>query len=185
MALSISNTIQKQIDPMKIKVSLGWKEQNGFHNFDLDLSAFLLNKDGQVRHDGDFIFYNQLQSQCGSVRHLGDEKDGNDDGDAEVIIIDLASLDQNVVAINICVTIHEAHQFDYSFGMVSEAYLRIFDENTSEEKIYCSLSEDMSTGSNIILAQLLRKKNEWKFELVSRYHEGSLRSLAQEHGVHI
>ena len=185
MAISIRNTSNKNIEQKRIKISLGWKEKNGFGNFDLDLSTFLLNDEGKVRNDGDFIFYNQLKSQCGSVCHQGDEQFGNDDGDAEVITIDLPALDESITAINICVTIHKAHIFDYSFGMVSDAYLRIIDEETYEEKINCSLSDEMSSGSSIILAQLTRKRTEWCFESITKHHDGTLEALAQHFGVTI
>ena len=44
--------------------------------FDLDASAFLLNADGKVRSDADFIFYNQKKSSDGSIEHQGDNLTG-------------------------------------------------------------------------------------------------------------
>ena len=50
-------------------VGLGWdtNKYDGAADFDLDASAFLLGANGKVRKDSDFIFYSNLQSDCGSV----------------------------------------------------------------------------------------------------------------------
>lgn len=62
----------------KLHVGLGWeKRETKGAAFDLDASAFLLGADGKVRSDADFIFYNQLTSACGSVRHTGDNRTGS------------------------------------------------------------------------------------------------------------
>ena len=57
----------------RILVGLGWdvRATDGAE-FDLDASVFLLNTDGRVRSDSDFIFYNNLTSADGSVEHTGD-----------------------------------------------------------------------------------------------------------------
>ena len=54
-------------------IGLGWdtNRYDGGKDFDLDASAFLLNADGKVRKDEDFIFYGNLKSSDGSVRHTG------------------------------------------------------------------------------------------------------------------
>ena len=43
----------------EIIIGLGWSQSN---DFDLDISAFMLNENGYVRNDQDFIFYNQLKA---------------------------------------------------------------------------------------------------------------------------
>ena len=64
MAISLGkggNLSLTKTDPSlsKILVGLGWDERSTDGNdFDLDASAFLLNSNGKVRSDADFIFYN-------------------------------------------------------------------------------------------------------------------------------
>ncbi len=67
-------------------IGLGWdtNRYDGGKDFDLDASAFLLNADGKVRKDEDFIFYGNLKSSDGSVTHTGDNLTGEGDGDDEV-----------------------------------------------------------------------------------------------------
>ena len=59
----------------RILVGLGWdvRATDGAE-FDLDASVFLLNTDGRVRSDSDFIFYNNLTSADGSVEHTADKR---------------------------------------------------------------------------------------------------------------
>ena len=66
----------------KLTVGLGWdpRATDGV-DFDLDASAFLLNAGGKVRSDADFIFYNQRNSACGGIEHMGDNRTGGGDGD--------------------------------------------------------------------------------------------------------
>jgi tellurium resistance protein TerD len=86
MALSLSkgqNLSLSKTDPglKKIIIGLGWdpRKTDG-QKFDLDASVFMLGENGKIRSDSDFIFYNQLKSGCGSVEHMGDNRDGEGDG---------------------------------------------------------------------------------------------------------
>lgn len=54
----------------KILVGLGW-DTNKYDgdDFDLDASAFLLDKNGKVTTDKDFVFFNNLVHPSGAVKH--------------------------------------------------------------------------------------------------------------------
>lgn len=60
----------------KVIVGLGWdtNKYDGGNDFDLDAAAFLLGENGKVMSDNDFIFYNNLKDDSGSIVHLGDIK---------------------------------------------------------------------------------------------------------------
>src|SRR5665213_2819728 len=78
-----------------VTVGLGWDPREGFGAvFDLDASAIILGPNGKALSDSDFIFYNQLVSPTGAVRHTGDNRDGEGDGDDETVIVDLSLLPQ-------------------------------------------------------------------------------------------
>lgn len=78
MAVSLSKggnvSLTKEAPGLKdVRVGLGWDSRvTDGAGFDLDASAFLLGSSGRVRNDSDFIFYNNLTSTDGAVRHLGD-----------------------------------------------------------------------------------------------------------------
>ena len=69
----------------KVVVGLGW-DVNQFDTggaFDLDAAAFLLDANGKVAKQEDFVFYGNLKHSSGSVEHLGDNLTGGGDGDDE------------------------------------------------------------------------------------------------------
>ena len=68
----------------KTTVGLGWNPRvTDGQAFDLDAIAFLVGENGKVRADTDFIFFNNLTSSDGSVKHNGDNRTGEGDGDDE------------------------------------------------------------------------------------------------------
>ena len=74
----------------KLIVGLGWdtNRYDGGHDFDLDAAAFLLDGNGKVSNDADFVFYGNLKHASGSVEHMGDNLTGVGDGDDEQIKVD-------------------------------------------------------------------------------------------------
>src|SRR5699024_2407906 len=108
-------------------------EYDGGHDFDLDASVFLLGVNGKVRKDQDFIFYNNLQSEDGSVTHTGDNRTGDSDGDDEQIKVNLSLIPSDVDKISFVVTIHDAESRHQNFGQVQNAYVRLLNEETNEE----------------------------------------------------
>lgn len=60
-----------------------WRAQIGWHDpgntIDVDVCALLLRSDGRVGTDDDMVFYNQLTSPDGSVRHGGEQTLGSAD----------------------------------------------------------------------------------------------------------
>ena len=168
----------------KIVIGLGWDPRStDGAAFDLDGSAFLLKADGKVRSDIDFIFYNNLKSVDGSVRHAGDNKDGGGDGDDEKITVDLAAVPAEIDRIAVGVTIHEADTRKQSFGMVARAYIRCLNADGNAEIARFDLSEDSSTETAMIFGEIYRAGAEWKFRAVGQGFKGGLGPLARSFGV--
>jgi tellurium resistance protein TerD len=170
----------------QITVGLGWDERaTDGSEFDLDASAFVLNSSGRVRSDDDFIFYNNLKSNDGFIEHLGDNTTGGGDGDDEQITIDLQQLDSSVDKISIYVTIHDAEARGQNFGMVSNAFIRIINTTTGEEIARYDLSEDSSTETAMIFADIYRRNIDWKFRAVGQGFAGGLGPIAKRYGVNV
>ena len=119
----------------KAVVGLGWdtNKYDGSADFDLDASAFLLDVNGKVVKDEDFIFYNNLESETKAVIHTGDNRTGEGEGDDEAIIIDFSKVPSHIEKIAISVTIHDAAERHQNFGQVSNAFIRIVNESNNEE----------------------------------------------------
>ena len=169
----------------KVMIGLGWdtNKYDGGYDFDLDAAAFLTSEAGKVTNDLDFVFYNNLMHQSGSVEHLGDNLTGDGDGDDEEIRIDLSKVPQNVAKIAFTVTIHDAVQRGQNFGQVSNAFIRVVNEATGVELIRFDLGEDFSVETAVIVGELYRHGQEWKFNAIGSGFQGGLAALCQNFGV--
>src|SRR3546814_17019466 len=81
------------------------------------------------RGDTDFCFYNN-KDVGGAVIHQGDNRTGEGDGDDEQVKIILSKIPAEIDKVAIAVTIHQGEQRGQSFGQVSNAFIRSFDNNT-------------------------------------------------------
>lgn len=178
-----------EVDPglHRVSVGLGWDAPAQDHGFpvDLDTSAFLLNRDGRVRHDTDFVFYNNLETENGSIRHLGDNTTGEGEGDSEAIEINLDALPFDVERIAFSVTIHNAEERQQNFGFVKEAYIRILNLDTKVELARFDLTEDAADENGFIFGELSREGMGWKFRAVGQGSTGGLYKIARDYSVNV
>ena len=96
-----------------IMVGLGW-DVNAFDtgaDFDLDAAAFMLGSNGKCPTDKEFGFYGNLEHPSGAVKHMGDNRTGDGEGDDEEMEIALADVPANVERIAFTVTIYEFETF--------------------------------------------------------------------------
>lgn len=169
-----------------IIVGLGWDPRaTDGQAFDLDGSVFMLNSDGKVRSDSDFIFYNNKTSADGSVAHQGDNTTGQGEGDDETVIVDLSKVPADVDKIAVAVTIHEADVRGQNFGQVSKAYIRVMNKDGGSEIARYDLSEDASTDTAMIFGEVYRNGSDWKFRAVGQGYAGGLAPLAKNYGVNV
>jgi tellurium resistance protein TerD len=191
MAVSLSkggnvNLSKENPNLIRIAIGLGWDVRvTDGASYDLDASAFMLNEKGKVRSDLDFIFYNCLESQCGSVVHQGDNRTGAGDGDDEVIKVDLSKVPKGVERIAFTVTIHEAQKRGQNFGQIDQAYIRVVNEDTGDEVARYDLSEDASTVTAMIFGELYRYNGDWKFKAIGQGFNHGLGPLAANYGVDV
>jgi tellurium resistance protein TerD len=191
MAISLSKggnvSLTKEAPGLKnIRVGLGWDVRlTEGAAFDLDASVFMLNPAGKVRSDADMIFYNNLKSVDGSVEHLGDNLTGVGEGDDEVINVALDKVPAEVEKLAFVITIHEAETRKQNFGMVSKAFARIVNDVGGTELARFDLTEDMSTETAMIVGEVYRHTNEWKFRAVGQGSAGGLGALAKNYGVSV
>ena len=191
MAISLNkggNLSLSKTDPtlVRILIGLGWDERaTDGASFDLDASAFLLTASGRVRGDHDFIFYNQLKSDNGAVEHTGDNRSGAGDGDDEVIKVNLSQVPTDIEKIAVTVTIHDAQARNQNFGQVSNAFIRVVNEETGAEVVRFDLAEDYSIETAMVFGEVYKHNGEWKFRAVGQGYAGGLAAMCQQYGVNI
>ncbi|QBD87932.1 TerD family protein [Clostridium tetani] len=171
----------------KAIIGLGWdtNKYSGGYEFDLDASAFLVGNNGKVNDDLNFVFYNNLQDPSGAVVHTGDNRTGDGDGDDEQIIIDFSKVPSDIDKIAITVTIHEAQERGQNFGQVSNAFVRIVNEETDVEILRYDLSEDFSIETALVFCELYRNNGDWKFSAIGSGFSGGLEALCKNYSLQV
>ena len=122
-----------------VLVGLGWdavESKKGFlaslfgtqaADIDCDATAILL-KDGKFCDKNDVVYFGNLEHKSGTVRHMGDNLTGDGEGDDEQILIDLSKVPAEYDRIVIVVNIYDCIKRKQEFGMIKNAFIRIFGE---------------------------------------------------------
>ena len=169
-----------------LTVGLGW-DVNNFQGaaFDLDASVFMVDANEKVVNNSGFIFYGQPSDPAGSVRHSGDNKTGEGEGDDEQIKITLSKVPAEIQKVIFTVTIYECRTRNQNFGQVKNAFIRLVDDATSQELIRYDLTEDYSTQTALVVGELYRHNGEWKFNAVGSGYPDDLNSFCARYGVQL
>ena len=171
----------------KVVVGVGW-DVNQFDTggaFDLDGAAFLVTENGKVSRGEDFVFYGNLTHPSGSVQHMGDNLTGEGEGDDEQIKVNLSAVPANIAKIVFTVTIYDAETRRQNFGQVSNAFIRIYNEDTGEEMLRYDLGEDFSIETAAVFGELYKNGNEGKFNAIGSGYQGGLAALCASFGVDV
>lgn len=188
MAISLSKgqkiSLSKE-DPglTKVLVGLGWdiKASDTGFDFDLDASCFMLGENEKILSEQYFIFYNNLKSPDGSVEHTGDNRTGEGDGDDELIKVNLPKVSNDIKKIVFVVTIHDAVNRKQNFGQVSNAYIRLVNEESGKEIARYDLSEDYSTETAMLMAELYKHGSEWKMSAIGSGYNSGLDAIVKRY----
>ena len=190
--MSINLTKGQKVDLTKgnpglknIMVGLGW-DVNVFDSgaaFDLDAAVLMLGSNGKCPTDNEFVFYGNLKHSSGSVEHMGDNLTGEGEGDDEQIKINLADVPANIEKIAFTVTIYDADNRRQNFGQVSNAFIRIVNNDTNEELIKYDLGEDFSIETAVVVGELYKHNGEWKFNAIGSGFQGGLAALCGYYGI--
>jgi len=115
---------------------------------------------------------------------------GEGEGDDEVILIDFSKMPADISKIAITVTIHDAVNRKQNFGQVSNAYVRVAKRNSEndmqgEDALRFDLVEDFSVETAIVVCEIYKRNNDWKFNAVAAGYQGGLEALCRSFGVNV
>ncbi len=149
---------------------------------ELDVSCFLLKPDGKVRSDADFIFYNQNKDLAKSVFLLTEGDSALPRGAAIGFQTLLNKIPTSISKLAFCLTIYEANTRRQSFGQVKG--IRIFLTNQTGTLLgQYELTNQLTSETAVVLGELYRYKDQWKFRAVGQGYTGGLAVLATRFGV--
>ncbi|MFE5586500.1 TerD family protein [Kitasatospora sp. NPDC056531] len=162
-----------------VRVGLGWTAGDGY---DLDASALLCGASGKVLTDQHFVFFNNLQSPDGSVRHQGGAGGGDD---RERIEVRLAEVAADVEKIVFSVAIYDAAQRRQTFGQVRGAYIRLGDVDGGTEVARYDVRPEAGSETAMVFGELYRHGADWKFRAVGQGYASGLAGIAADFGVDV
>lgn len=170
-----------------VMIGLGWaaRKTDGA-KFDLDASLFMLTEQGQVENADGFIYYGKKVSNCGSVVHNGDNQVGEQAGvkaDNETITVDLTKVPAHIKKLALAVSIDEAEARKQTFGMVDNAFIRVVNDENKEELTRFDLTEDAGTETAMVLGELYRSGDDWKFKAIGQGYTKGLAELITQYGL--
>lgn len=139
-------------DPVK-KTGFFGKLTGGKDSIDLDASVIVADASKNII---DEVWFRQLSSRDGSIKHSGDNLTGDGDGDDEFIRVDLTRLSRD--ATHIVVTVNSFR--GQTFNEVDNAFCRLVDEKTGKEICRYELREKGS-NTGFVMAAISRDGNGW------------------------
>ncbi|MFF0610140.1 TerD family protein [Nocardia tengchongensis] len=168
--LSKGQNLSLPEDVERIDVVIGWTETE----VAIDPSALLLDANGKVSGDRDFIFYNQPESPDGSVRFLG--ASATEDGAQTRIAIDLTAVPDSVHAVALAGSVGSG-----TFGEVGKIAFRIVDGAGQLLAEY--ITADATTESAFQFGEVYRRAGVWKVRAIGQGWDSGLVGLATDFGV--
>lgn len=168
--LSKGQNVALPSETLQVDALISWDESGS----EIDASALLLDSERNVRSDNDFVFYNQPESEDGSVRHLG--RSVTESGPQERLSIDLSSVPDDVDTIALAGSVATG-----SFGDLGKLHLRIVDGTGNPIAEY--FTADATTESAFVFGEVYRRGGQWKLRAVGQGWTSGLAGLAQDFGV--
>ena len=165
-------------------IGLGWSSSfKSSEDIEVDASCFMLNDQHHVRNNNDFIFYNQQQDLDKAVYLIDDLEEDYQGTDKTGFIIDLKKLSSEICRVVFCLTIHNIEKNQHYFSMFDFVQARIVDQDSFEEIAYFRCEQDLEKETAILVGEIYRYNNEWKFKAIAQGYNNGLGDLAQSFGV--
>ena len=136
----------------------------------IDCAAYRLASTGQVRGDGDMIFYGQTRSDDGTVSFRGHDSDGFFD-------INLATQPAAIEKIALAFSSHQ------TLAQIGDVDIQVL--QGSQVLLTCPLSAANRHEKAIIMAECYRRQGSWKFRFIAQGFNGGLKPLSEHFGVEI
>ncbi|MGB5062998.1 MAG: TerD family protein [Candidatus Competibacter sp.] len=164
----------------RVVMGLGWGmkqvQTRGFLGFgagerqtavDLDASCLLFDASGNLV---DTVWFRQLKSRCGSIRHSGDDRSGGGESGSENERI---TIDLNQVPAAVQALIFTVNSFSgEDFTGIPNAFCRLVDGANDGEIARFDLSLEGGQHTGLIMTKLYRHNNEWKMQAIGEQANG-------------
>lgn len=169
-----------------LQIGVGW-DLNAFDTdpLDLDISCFMLNRQGKTRVNEDFIFYNNFEGTDKAVLHDGDNRTGAADGDDESMTVILNNVHFDIVQIMFVLSIYKGEEKGQSLSKVRNGYFRLVNRDTNIEIARYDLEKDVDERKEtaMLVGVLNREGPKWHFVALGECVDGGLRTIAEGYDI--
>ncbi|WP_406265545.1 TerD family protein [Streptomyces sp. NBC_00191] len=152
-------------------VTAAWGQQT---TCEIDLVAFMVDEDDQVSCDENFVFYAAPESPDGTLRLL------TDGPTEQTITTDLAALPSAVRKVVIAAAIDGT----VTFGDIGPIQITTGPGNSAAPLAQAAL-DAATTERTMLLAEIYRRGQVWRFRAVGQGFEHGLDALARNYGVDV
>lgn len=179
-------------------IGAGWDVKRGDtgQDFDIDIMAVSVGKDGKARNSNDFFFYGiGPKDDRGTLLkgkpfanaeqylfHKGDNRDGQGDGDDEQMVLNTSKVPADIEKIIILLTIFDADDRKQKFGSIENAFVRVVDaadDSNVDKTIRYEPNEEFSSETVVAVAEFYRYNGEWKLRAKGEgFNHGIIQALA-------
>jgi len=167
----------------EITICLGWDMPNE-KDYSIDSAAFLLQVNGKVLDDNDFIFYNNSKSSNGAVKHNINREKIKSMG-KEQINIEVSRIPKDIDKIAFTITIHEADIKKQNFSKFTNVFVKVIDADSKEEYLTYNIADDLRLETAIVACEIYRKGSNWKFAAIGAGFTGGLNDLCVKYGIDV
>ena len=163
-----------------LRLGVGWDAKGGRA---IDMDVIVLAYAGQDYFDQ--VDFGKLELNGGGLTHLGDNRDGEGDGDDESIVINLDQLDESITHLFLFVTIHGSDTFASLDNIAIRICMTSENDNhdVEKEKEVCRFSSAEITHlpdshrsaliGRIVLQEKPNSGSQWHFHAVQGSTQGT------------
>lgn len=138
---------------------------------EVDVSCFRLYENGKTQIDEDFVFYGQTSNDDGTVSLV-------QTGNVSTFNVSLSGIKNNVQKLAFCAVVDKG-------TIASVGRIRLSVSSDGDELINCDVSLQDRSEKALILGELYKRNDQWKFKLIAQGFNGGLQPLAEHFGVDI
>ena len=159
--ISLEKTAGREL--ATVRMGLGWDVDEN-DSIDLDASCGMFDARGALV---DLVWFAQLRSRDGSIRHTGDSLTGAGEGDDESILVELERVPVEVSSLVFTVNSYRGQSFD----TVENAFCRLVEHGTGAEVARYELGTH-GGHTAMVMAKLYRHGGGWKMHAIGETAHG-------------
>ena len=159
----------------RVELGLAWEpiEPKGFlgrlfnnpESVDLDASCVCLDAQG---NEVDVVWFRKLVSTDRAIKHSGDNRTGDGDGDDETLAVDLGALDARIAGLVFTINSFSGQ----SFQRVKASSCRLINAQTKETLARFAL-DSQGKHTALLMAALVKKGGDWEMSAIGDTGFGS------------